>query len=135
MSGAIRDHVAAVIGLLQASGLAVFDGGAPDGAAPPYAVVYADQGATSPQSLSFRSVQRSVTAQTTCVGVNPEQARWAAEKVEGALLDVTPTVAGRVCWPIRREASQPVRRDDDLPGTTEARFYAIDVWRFQSAPA
>lgn len=131
----VRAHAAAVVGLLEAAGLTVYDADVPSAPSLPFVAVYAGSGLLVPQSLTFRSVRRDFGFQTTCVGASAKSAQWVVEHVEAALVNVTPTVEGRTCWPIRQEASQPVRRDGDLPGTTEARFYATVQWSFSSAPA
>ena len=54
-----------------------------------------------------------------------------------ALVDVTPTVSGRSCWPLRVEASQTIREDRDvtIPGTATHPLYAVDVYRLMSVPS
>lgn len=134
MTGIVRDHVAAVFGLLDAvSGLDVYDAKVPLGADTPYVVLYADQGAATSERFNFASDRRSFVVQTTAVGGDPAEARWAAEKAQGALLDVVPTVSGRTCWPIYSEMSRPVERDPDVDPSAPL-FYAVDVWRLTSIP-
>lgn len=129
----IRAHVAAVYALLDAvANLNVYDGVVPNTPALPYVVLWANQGAPSSNTVEQASTRRDFTIQTTYVGSTPEQARWAAEKAQGALLDVTPTVAGRQCWPLVVEASQSTRVDLDVDPPV---FLSVDVWRLASVPA
>ena len=128
----IRTHVAAVKAALQAAGLTAHDGEVPAGASLPYVVLYADQGQASSTRFDAASDRRAFRVQTTSVGGTVEQARWAAEKVQAALLDARLTIPGRATWPLRQETSRPIARDDDV---TPPLFYAVDVWRLDSLPA
>lgn len=129
----IRAHVDAVLGLLKAvPNLTVYDAMVPDSPQAPYVVVYPDQGAAQPTSFTLASDQRLFRVQTTSVGSDPQQARWVAEKTQGALLDATPAVAGRTTWPIRHELTRPIERDDDV---SPPMFYAVDLWRVLTVPA
>ncbi len=128
----IRAHVDAVLSLLSTQpGVRAYDGEAPAGAVLPYAVVYADSGAADATSLGHASTWRTFRVWTVCVGSTQLQVRALEERVETALLDVTPTVTGRRVTPIRKGATQPVRRDDDVD---PAVFEAADIWGFSSVP-
>ena len=132
----IREHVAAVKALLTAVlADAVYDGEAPSAADPTtperYVVLWPDNGDPQAEHLCGTSSTVTMLIQTTAVGKTADQARWVADKVFPALLDVRPTVAGRVCDPIRHDTAQPIRRDDDAGGW----FYAVDVWRLVTRPA
>lgn len=126
----IRAHTAAVEALIDE--VDVYVTRAPAGAELPYVVLHPDQGAATSSSIAAISDWRSWRVQTTCVGGTPEQAGWAAEKVESDLLDVAPTVSGRSCTPIGKESSLPVDRDEDVQPPV---FMARDVWVFSSIPA
>lgn len=129
----IDAHVSAVRTLVDAvPNVTVYDGTVPNNPTYPYVVLYGDQGAALPNSFTEVSTFRSFRVQTTTVAINQPQARALAERVESALLDVRPTVTGRKCVPIRKETSQPVRRDDDVD---PAAFYAVDIWVLSSVPA
>ena len=67
-----------------------------------------------------------------CAGGNQIAARAVAQRVRAALLDVTPTVTGRKCWPIRREAGQLVDRDES---TGLLVMDGVSVYRLESVPA
>lgn len=126
----IRAHTAAVLSLID--NVTVFLSRAPGGTTPPYVVLHPDQGNASATSLGGDSDWRPWRFQTTCVGSTPEQTQWAAERVEGNLLDVTPTVTGRKCSPIRKETSIPIDRDEDVQPPV---FIARDTWVHSSIPA
>lgn len=128
----IRAHLAAVKTKLELAGLIVYDGTVPPGATVPYVVLFPDQGQASSTRFDQVSDQRVFRVQTTSVASTVEQARWAAEKVHGALLDAVLTISGRATWPVRHETSRPIERDDDV---TPPLMYAVDVWRLQSVPA
>lgn len=129
----IDAHIAAVRNLVDTvPNVTVYDGGVPNSPTYPYVVLYGDQGAALANAYTEVSTYRSFRVQTTTVAVNQPQARALAERVESALLDVRPAVTGRTCGPIRKEASQPVRRDDDVD---PAVFYAVDIWLLTSVPA
>lgn len=131
----IQAHADAILGLLRADlGLAVHDGHVPDGATPPYVLVYiadADpQGVSSP--LTGESKRHVTRAYCHSVGGNHIASRAVAQRVRTALLDVTPTVAGRTCWPIRREEGQPAERDET---TGTPLIDMVDIYRLESVPA
>lgn len=129
----IAAHVDAVRNLVDAvANVTVYDGTVPNSPVLPYVVMYGDQGAAEANAYTEVSSFRRFRVQTTTVAANQPQARALAERVESALLDVRPTVAGRTCVPIRKETSQPVRRDDDVDPPV---FYAVDVWVLSSVPA
>jgi hypothetical protein len=54
-----------------------------------------------------------------------------ADRVRTPLLDVVPTVAGRRCWPIRREVGQPMKRDESTGALLQNK---VDVYRLESVP-
>lgn len=141
----IREHADAVLALLRAApgttALTVYDGAVPEDPAtgrskpPPYALVYfADSDPEEPDSrpLSGRPARYVLRAYVHSVGLTASAARSVGERVRAALLNVRPTVAGRQCWPIRREDGQPPQRDDS---TGSAVMDRVDVYRLESEPA
>lgn len=133
----IDEHAAAVLALLTAVDdpppLNVHDGKVPantDPATQPYVLTYFD--AASPD-LTF--VGRSHTFQLgiTChsVGGSARAARMVQDRVRTALLDATPTVAGRKCFPIRWDSGSPPQRDEDTGALVMA---AVDVYILRSVP-
>jgi hypothetical protein len=134
----IDEHAAAVLALLAAApgppALNVHDGKVPPGTDPaikPYVLTYFDAG--NPD-LTF--VGRSHTFQlgATChsVGATARAARMVADRVRSALLDITPTVAGRKCYPIRWDSGVPPQRDES---TGASVFSQVDVYILRSVPA
>ena len=130
-------HATAVLSLLTGAGLTVHDGAVPANPTYPYAVLYVNSGNRDTTNLDYTSDVQSYDVQVTSVGATAASARIYAAKAVAALLDVTPTVTGRSCWPIRLEVAQPVREDRDvtIPGTATHPLYAVDVYRLQSIPA
>lgn len=134
----IDEHAAAVLALLDADNafppLVVLDGKVPNGTVPPYVLVYfADNDPELADStpLTGRSDRYVVRAYCHSVGDNGQAARMVADRVRAALLDVVPTVAGRQCFPIRREDGQPPQRDES---TGTLVMDKVDVYRLESLP-
>ena len=129
----IRAHVDVVLALLTAvPNVRVHDGIVPDKPTLPYVVVRTNSGPRSRSSLAVSSDHLTLGIWCTSVAANRAQAQWLAEKVTGALLDVTPTVAGRACFPIEAVNSQPVQRDDSV---NPPLMYAVDEFRLSTVPA
>lgn len=135
----LNAHAFAMTNLLAAQlgppPLVWFDGAVPDGTSPPYVVVYfADADPEQPDSraldgMPHRYVQR---AYAHSVGGNAAAARAVAERVRAAWLNVVPSVAGRVCFPIRREDGGPPQRDESAGGLLMDK---TDIYRLESEPA
>jgi hypothetical protein len=134
-------HLDAGLGLLRADTgpppLLVYpdpEGEVPAEISPPYVRVYtsierpADGQANA---LDGRSVTWTVHWYAHCVGANEYAATAVAMRVNRALLDITPVIAGRVCSMIRQEASQPTQRDES---TGTAVYDRVDVYAMTSAP-
>lgn len=139
----INAHADAYMALLDADNtspaLVVFKGAIPktlDPAPnPPYVVVYfadADPENAESRSLAGRSERFVQRAYCHCVGGSETAANSVAQRVRAALLDVAPVIAGRQCFRIRREDSQPARPDQSTGITVQDR---IDVYRLESVPA
>ncbi|MFI2664883.1 tail completion protein gp17 [Micromonospora carbonacea] len=133
----IRAHCDAVLGMLQAApgSLRVLDGAVPAGTVPPYVLVYfadADPELTDSAPMDGTSERFVLRVYAHSVGGNAAAARALGERVRTALLDQVPTVAGRVCWPIRREEGQLPQRDESTGVLVMDR---IDVYRLESVPA
>lgn len=133
----IEAHAAAVLALLDADNtppaLPVFDGFVPAGTDPPstpYVVVYFDSGRPD---LTFTGVSHRFQLHVTCHSVagGAQSCRIVAERVAAALLDVTPFVAGRKCWPIRWEQGSPPIRHER---TGTLVMNQVDVYVLTSAP-
>lgn len=133
--------VDAVLALLGTAQVTVHDGRVPldpvTGKLPPrpYVVVYGPgdgDGTRRVDSLAGTSRWVDGVVQTTVVGDSALAVRIVSARVITALLDVTPAVAGRSCFPIRHDDSQTVRRDDDVQPPV---LYGVLRWLLQSVPA
>lgn len=139
----IQDHANAVLGLLTASfppEIAVYDGVVPKLPAVPakqYVLVYMylmtpdGQQAPDKVSLNFDSDVVDLWIYCHCVGEDSVAARAVSAQVRVALLNVTPTVASRTCFPIRWREGQPPRRDEE---TGALVMDLVDVYGFTSIP-
>lgn len=134
-------HIDAALTLLRAdTGLVVYPDAAGNAPSTPvadqaYVRVYAhierpyDAAANA---LAGQSGTWTVRWWCHCAGPNDAAANAVAMRVRAALLDVRPTIAGRLCGLIRQEASQPATRDEDLGPTVIVR---TDVYRLTTTPA
>lgn len=132
-------HADAVLALLRAAVgspalqvLPLADGTVPAGLAPPYVRAYITVERIDGTDLSGRSDLAVCRAILHQVGANDIAARAVADRCADVLLDVTPTVAGRVCWPIRHEVQQSPTRDES---TGVVVIDQVDVYVFASVPA
>lgn len=132
----------AVLALLDADNtapaLVVYDGEVPTGGVPPYVLVYfrfpRPDASQRPDAsdLSFDQLVVTTTATVHAVGTSAASARTVAARGAAALLNVTPTVAGRTCSPIRWVDGQDAQRDEQMLTTL---FDQVDVYEFTSHPA
>jgi hypothetical protein len=85
--------------------------------------------------LNFLGVTHVYALRITvhCVGGNDRAARQMADLAKGALQDVTPTVSGRKCFPIRWDdgSEQP---PDEATGVTVADQVVVFLMRSVPAP-
>jgi hypothetical protein len=110
------------------------EGEVPDEISPPYVRVYTSIERPSDgtaNALEHRSVTWIVRWYAHCVGTSEYTATAVAMRVNRALLDVAPAIAGRSCSQISQEAAQPTKRDDST-GTTV--YDRVDVYVMASAP-
>ena len=135
----IVEHAAAVLALLNADQgpppLVVCDGVVPQGVRAPYVLVYFSDNRpelAESHSLVGDSERYVLRAILHCVGGNPTAARMVADRVEICLLDITVAVAGRNCWPIRREEGQGPPPDEST-GTTVVDL--VTAYRLESIPS
>lgn len=133
----IQDHATAVLDLLRAdTALTVYDG-IVTGTADHYVLVYTFRqqpgGDTAPDKTALTGDSSTVDMRfyCHCVGTDAVAARAIQARVQTALLDVTPTVAGRACFPIRWVEGQQARRDED---TLASVFDAVDVYSLVTVP-
>lgn len=135
-----RDHIDAGLNLLRADAtLAVY----------PDAEGFVPRAADMPASYvrAYTSIERPVNGASNkldglsatwvvrwylhFVGPNEYAVLSVAMRSRVALLDVTPTVTGRVCAPIRQEASQPTTRTE---GTGMPVYEKVDVYVMRTSP-
>lgn len=133
-------HANAVLGLLNASVPAttgVYDGEVPDAPKKQYLLVYmylmTPDGLAAPDavSLNFDSDVVDLWVYCHCVGEDAVAARAISAQARTALLNVTPVVTGRTCFPIRWREGQPPRRDEE---TGALVMDQVDVYAFRSVP-
>lgn len=110
----------------------VDDAETPNEAALPRVVLYADQGASTRDTLCATPDGTVVTIQTTCIGETREQAGWMLDKVTELVENKRPAVDGFVCSPVQNLFANLPRRDDDVDPPV---FYAVTTWRFTAVPA
>ncbi|MET7395620.1 hypothetical protein ABZS66_19230 [Dactylosporangium sp. NPDC005572] len=136
-------HANAFLGLLRESaGLVVLPvapgtpgsgrGIVPAGRKPPYVVAYFAAERPSGGRLDGRSTRMVVRGYFHCVGETTTAAQAVADQVAAAVLDVKPVIAGRACWPIRHEASQPPPEPNESTGGLVVDL--VDVYRLESMP-
>lgn len=133
----LQDHANAVLNLLRAdASLTVYDGQV-TGTADHYALVYTYR--TLP-SGDLAPDKTALTGDTTtvdmrfyihCVGGDAIAARAVQARVETALRDVTPSVAGRACFPIRWVEGTQAQRDEE---TLALVVDNVDVYSLVSVP-
>jgi len=124
---------AAFLALLGTNGnLTVVDGDVANEQDPPYAVVYFAGGHDGGDNLARASNEATIRAYVHAVGNTAAAARIVAGQVAATLLDQRLTVAGWSCGPIRRELTNPPKRDES---TGVAVMDQIDVylWRMTAA--
>lgn len=134
----VEDHAAAGLALLVAdANLTVFDGKVPLGAPNAYVVVYTfrlrPDGLAAPDAVPLTGTSNAVDMRLYChcVGATAAAARLVQGRVEAALLDVTPVVASRSCFPIRLLDGQQAQRDEE---TGTPVFDIVDVYGWRSVP-
>ena len=135
----VQEHADAMLALARGPGpgspLTVHDGALPKGAVPPYVLVYfTDNDPEEPDSrpLSGRPQRYVLRGIFHLVGENAAATRALGSKLRARLLNVVPAVAGRRCFPIRREDSLPPQRDESTGSLVMDR---VDVYRLESEPA
>jgi hypothetical protein len=93
----------------------LYVGSVPDGAVPPYALVYPTvtwPDGTPAQALDGRSRTCVTRWYVHAAGATDQSARSVAGRIRQLLLNVRPVIAGRSCGLIDQEASAPPVRDE-----------------------
>ena len=115
--------------------LVVLDGFVPAGQTAPYLLAYLySETPELPDSRSVQGASERFVLHAIChsVGGSAGAARAVSQRTRGVLLNAVLTVAGRRCFPIRSEGSNPVERDES---TGAAVFDQVDLYRLESVPA
>lgn len=126
----------AIIARIQGAGLTVHDGIVTVDTKTkkvlytlPFVVYYGSLGIEEAPRLSGRRRQRTVGFMATYVGESREQAKWAGEKVRGALSGVRLSIPGYKVGLIELVTSPWVWRDDDmLRPDGQPVFYGRDTY-------
>jgi hypothetical protein len=124
---------AAFLALLETnSNITVVDGDVPNGLEPPYVVVYFAGGRDRGDNLRQTSNEATDRAYVHSVAESAQGARVVAGQVDSTITDQRLTVAGWSSGPIRRELTNPPKRDES---TGIAVMDQIDVymWRMTAA--
>ena len=132
MNGEGRDHTAAVESAIEAAGVTLYVGGAPDDPVMPYVALYSDAGRGLRASLDGATDHYVHTFQTSCVGVTMEQTTWLAEKIQGVLSGQTLTVSGWSCGPVAHIMAGITGKDYDAPTDVNTKY---DQWRYYTTPS
>lgn len=137
----IQAHADAVLGLLVAPSVpattGVYDGAVPKAPLARYVVVdfylMTPDGLAAPDAvpLTMDSDVVDFWVYAHCVGGNAISTRAVSAQVRLALLNVTPVIAFRECFPIRNGPGQPPRRDEETGALINE---LTDVYRFRSVP-
>lgn len=141
--GVKQDHADALLALLReappsGTPMAVHHGRVPKGAVPPYVLAYFTTTRPDGTSLTGEQDEAVTRAILHCVAGqaldgDATAVTAVADRVELAVLGVTPTVPGRSCWPIRDEGDAPPPQRDE---STDIAIWTQQVtYRLQSIPA
>jgi hypothetical protein len=97
-----------------------------------YANVHGNIGRRSSWNLRRRQARADYTFTIHSVGEDPAQARAVGQAVLAQLIDWTPTIPGRSCFPLDHAVSQPIFRD---PDANPAVWYGVDQFDLSTLPA
>lgn len=134
------DHLNAWKALLAVdAGLNPYHGVVPDSPADRYALYYfyleTPDGLQAPDASNLTGDALAIDSwvYVHSVGPTPESALIESDRVRAVVLNKTPVVAGRSCFPVRRDpGGQPPQRDEDVPGGPV--FDQVDVYYWRSLP-
>src|SRR6266487_4175875 len=110
-------HQQAIVTLLMAgvpTPIQVFKDNVPNLTVPPYVRVFTSTTypAGQPEDMTHRSIRARCRIVAHSVGQTTDAADVVSNAVRAVLLDVTPTVSGRTCFPIRMESSVDPKPDE-----------------------
>lgn len=134
------DHLNAWEALLEAdAGLNPYHAVVPASPADRYALYYfyleTPDGLQAPDTSNLTGDALAIDSwvYVHSIGLTPESALAESDRVRAAVLNRTPIVAGRSCFPIRRDrGGQPPTKDEDVPGSPV--FDQVDVYSWRSVP-
>lgn len=133
-----KDHIEAGLALLRAdTGLVVYpdaEGYVPDQRADEYVRVYTsiERPLTDPASkMDGRTSAWVVRWYCHNVGSTEHSATAISMRVRAALLDIKPTITGRICGFIRHDSSVPTNPNDT---TGETIYDRVEVYRMRTSP-
>jgi hypothetical protein len=140
--GVKQDHVEVFLALLRAappvgSPMVVHHGRVPNGSVPPYVLAYFTTTRPDGTSLTNEQDEAVTRAILHCVAGQALDGDGTAvtalaDRVEAAVLGVTPTVPGRSCWPIRDDGDSPPPEVDE---STDIAVWTQRVgYRLSSVP-
>lgn len=98
----------------------------------PYIVLRAGRGVPTIIDMSDTSTFSTFRFRLTYVAIDERQVEALTERIDAALLDVTPVVTGRTTGQLAKPISRPVEDDTDVDPVV---LYAVDEWEFSSVPA
>ena len=133
----LQDHANAVLNLLRADALLTVYDGQVTGTADHYALVYTFRqlpgGELAPDKTPLTGDTTTVDMRfyIHCVGSDATASRAVQARVEAALKDVTPVVAGRACFPVRWVEGSPPERDEE---TLALVIDMVDVYSLVTVP-
>lgn len=131
----IESHADWLLAQLATTGLTVYDGKVDTDPPGKYVLVRSNRqlptGEVAPDKVPFTGASAVVDMRfyIYSVGRTEASARAIAGQVEAVLLDVTPAIAGRVCWPIRWTDGSPTSLDEQ---TLQAAHELVDIYQMQT---
>ena len=135
----MKAHIDAIRTLLTPLGYPVHYGSAPDGAQPPYLLVWSPPTGVAGEQAVAPDSSIDTTFGVTSVAGTPEGVLIMAPRVAATLAPLGIgglTVTGRVAWVLLTE-SRPVAVDREvtITATNAHPAYGVDLYRLVSAPA
>lgn len=131
-------HADAGLDLIEATGLTVYRGKLPPDIAtltPPWVLVYTavewpDE--DSGHGLDHASSTCITTWYCYCSGTTDTSVLAVTGRVRAALVDVRPTITGRVCSPVDQVSGEPARAHE---GTGTSVLTALSIYELRTRPA
>lgn len=127
----MREHVAAVVALLEATGRKVYVGEVEDAPTYPYYLVWTSPGSERTESLQADDDFLDDSIRVTSVGMTTESVFSLTNVARNALRRVAPAVTGWHTEPLRLDPNPPpitVDYDVVIPGTKRHAQYGVDEY-------